>query len=387
MSEIYINAYGAVCNLGNSISEIFTNALDINANFLTNDDNIVKGKTFPLGKIKTELPQIKNIENLEKYNLRCNRILLHCLNQIESDVQNAIKKYGKNRIGIVIGTTNSGIDEYEISKDIDHSQIGNPAGFLQKYLKLDGYYSGVSTACTSGIKAFSTAQKLLQNDICDAVIAGSVDALSKMPVFGFHSLEVLSGRPSLPFSKNRNGINIGEGGGLFLLEKEANQNSIRIKGIGETSDAYHCATPDPKGIQASTAIKKALEQANLKPLDIDYINLHGTGTISNDLMEANAVYNVFQSNVPVSSTKSMTGHCLGASAGVETALCCALLDKKINPKNYILPHKYDGEYDTNLPQLKMTEYNETKHRLENVMCNAFGFGGSNAVIILGKKGG
>lgn len=383
MCPIFINAYSSVCNIGNNVREMFSNALKQNADFFTVDGSIVKGSSFCFGKINTKLPEI----NEEKYNLRCNSILLECCLQIKSDIDRAVEKYGKDRVGIVIGTTNSGVDEYEISGDIDHSQIGNPAGFLHKYLGLNGYYSGVSTACTSGIKAFSTAKKLIENDICDAVIAGGVDALSKMPIFGFNSLEVLSDKRCLPFSKNRNGINIGEGGALFLLEKTRNENGIILSGIGETSDAYHCATPDPDGVQASKAIEAALQNAKLKPDDIDYINLHGTGTVSNDLMEANAVHRIFGNKVAASSTKSLTGHCLGASAAVEAALCCALLDKRINKDNSLLPHNYDGIYDISLPLLSLVEYGQsagTAAGLKNVMCNAFGFGGSNAVIVFGR---
>lgn len=383
MDKVYINAYSAVANTGDNISCMFQNILKEGADFLAPDDSVVKGSSFYLGRIKTELPEIKD----EKYNLRCNRILLYCVEQIKDKIDAAVARYGNDRVGIVIGTTNSGVDEYELSGDIDHSQIGNPAGFLHKFLGLNGYYSGVSTACTSGIKAFSTAKKLLDNNVCDAVIAGAADALCKMPVFGFHSLEVLSDKPSIPFSKNRNGINIGEGAGVFLLEKEPDsKSSVLICAIGETSDAYHCATPDPEGVQAAKAIEIALSDSGLKSEDISYINLHGTGTISNDLMEANAVYKVFKNSVPVSSTKSQTGHCLGASAAVEAALCCAMLDDAVNRDGYLLPHKFDGEYDDKLPQLSLVKYGQKSGKIKYVMNNSFGFGGSNAVMILGKQG-
>lgn len=381
MDKVYINAYSAVANTGDNISCMFQNMLKEGADFLAPDDSVVKGSSFYLGRIKTELPEIKD----EKYNLRCNRILLYCVEQIKDKIDAAVTRYGNDRVGIVIGTTNSGVDEYELSGDIDHSQIGNPAGFLHKFLGLNGYYSGVSTACTSGIKAFSTAKKLLDNNVCDAVIAGAADALCKMPVFGFHSLEVLSDKPSIPFSKNRNGINIGEGAGVFLLEKEPDsKSSVLLCAIGETSDAYHCATPDPEGVQAAKAIEKALSDSGLNAEDISYINLHGTGTISNDLMEANAVYKVFKNSVPVSSTKSQTGHCLGASAAVEAALCCAMLDDAVNRDGYLLPHKFDGEYDDKLPQLSLVKYGQKSDKIKYVMNNSFGFGGSNAVMILGK---
>ncbi len=378
MTNIAITSYSAVCNLGTNIQEIFNNALIADSTVFSCDDSIVKGTKFFFGKVKQELPKIEN----PKFNTRTNALLLHCCSQIKTDIDNLIKKYSNKRIGVVIGTTNAGVNEYEISKDVFHSQIGSPAIFLKEHLKLDSYCAGVSTACTSGIKAFSTGVKLIENGICDAVLCGGSDSISKTPSFGFNALEVMTHDICKPFSKNRDGINLGEGAALFILEKS--DKGIQILGIGETSDAYHSATPDPEGVQASVAIEEALKKANINAQDIDYINLHGTGTVSNDLMESNAVYRVFQDKVPCSSTKSLTGHCLGASSAVESALCLAFLDETINKQKALLPHNYDGTYDDALPKIKLTNKNDKAEKQNYVMCNAFGFGGSNAVIIFGK---
>lgn len=381
MNGVYINSYSAVSNLGDDISSMFFHALDDRSNFLTLDDTVIRGEPFYFGEIKTSLPKI----NDEKYNTRCNSILLHCFGKIENEINTALTKYDKSRVGVVIASTNSGVDEYALRGDVDLAQIGNPAAFLRKYLGLTGFFCGISSACTSGIKAFSTARRLLSHDVCDAVIVGGVDSVSRTPVYGFHSLEILSGEQTIPFSKNRNGINIGEGGALFLLEKEkASDNSIKLCGIGETSDAYHCATPEPAGTQASRAIEFALDDSGLDRGDIDYINLHGTGTVTNDLMEANAVFRIFGGSVPASSTKSQTGHCLGASAAIEAALCCAMLDKSLNTERYLLPHRYDNVYDDKLPALSLVKYGQRADNIKYVMNNAFGFGGSNAVMILGS---
>ena len=381
MNGVYINSYSAVSNLGDDISSMFFHALDERSNFLTLDDTVIRGEPFYFGEIKTSLPKIDD----EKYNTRCNSILLHCFGKIENEINTALTKYDKSRVGVVIASTNSGVDEYALRGDVDLAQIGNPAAFLRKYLGLTGFFCGISSACTSGIKAFSTARRLLSHDVCDAVIVGGVDSVSRTPVYGFHSLEILSGEQTIPFSKNRNGINIGEGGALFLLEKEkTSANSIKLCGIGETSDAYHCATPDPEGIQSSKAIELALEDSGLDRGDIDYINLHGTGTVTNDLMEANAVFRILGGSVPASSTKSQTGHCLGASAAIEAALCCAMLDKSLNTERYLLPHRYDNVYDDKLPALSLVKYGQRADNIKYVMNNAFGFGGSNAVMILGS---
>ena len=164
----------------------------------------------------------------------------------------------------------------------------------------------------------------------------------------------------------------------FCLKK--NKDGIKIIGIGETSDAYQSATPDPQGVQAAEAIQIALEDAGLMPKDIDYINLHGTGTISNDLMEANAVYKVFGSGVPASSTKPVTGHCLGAAASIETFICYEIL----KGLRGIPEHIYDGEYDESLPKINLAGKNFASNDVKVCMCNAFGFGGTNAVLVLGK---
>ena len=352
---ISITKVSAICNLGENLDEIFENACC--------------GVLLP-HKITAELPLIAD----ESYNLRCNQILLHLYNQLEFDAS----KYNSERIGIVIATTNSGIDEYEESNNLEHLKISNPAEFLKEYIGAKGFTASVSTACTSGIKAFSTARKLLKNDICDVVIVGGVDPIAKLPVAGFSALEVLTNDLTNPFSKNRNGMNIGEGGALFVLEK--NVDGVKLLGIGETSDAYNAATPDPSAVQAINAINMALEEANLRPCDIDYINLHATGTIANDIMEARAVNEVFGDEVFASGTKPLTGHCLGAAASIETALCIKVLET-----GKMLPHIYDGEYDGELPKIKLVDKNNLQaDKMEVCMCNSFGFGGTNAVLIVGK---
>ena len=351
------------------MNEIFiTDACALFADKLTPDDKIVKGSRFYFGKIEKDFEPI----NDPKFDLRCNRVLKYLVDQLD------LTEFKKDEIGIVIGTTNSGIEEFETTENKHHAELGNPAEFLKWYLGTTNYAASVSTACTSGIKAFSTAVKLLENNVCKAVITGGIDTIARMPTYGFHALEVLSHEKTNPFSKNRRGISIGEGGALFLLTK--NSGDVKILGIGETSDAYHSATPDPEGTQAVKAIQTALDEAKLPPYGIDYINLHGTGTISNDLMEANAIYKVFGNKVPASSTKPITGHCLGAAAAVETYICYEILKGKRN-----LPIlNFDGEYDESLPKIQLVDKNISPANIKTCMCTSFGFGGTNAVLILGK---
>ena len=277
-----------------------TDASAVFADKLTLDDTIIKGGKFYFGKLEKDFEPI----DVERYDLRCNRVLKYLVDKLD------LSGFEKDEIGIVIGTTNSGIQEFEDSENKYHAELGNPAEFLKWYLGTKNYAASVSTACTSGTKAFSTAVKLLQNDVCKVVIAGGIDTLAAMPSYGFHALEVLSHEKSTPFSKNRDGIRLGEGGALYVLTKDVKMQKcldvksitnvgricksdneiVALLGIGETSDAYHSATPDPDGVQAVRAIQLALDDAGLKAEDIDYINLHGTGTVSDDLMEANEIY-------------------------------------------------------------------------------------------------
>ncbi len=368
-----------------------TDASAVFADKLTLDDTIIKGGKFYFGKLEKDFEPI----DVERYDLRCNRVLKYLVDKLD------LSGFEKDEIGIVIGTTNSGIQEFEDSENKHYAELGNPAEFLKWYLGTKNYAASVSTACTSGAKAFSTAVKLLQNDVCKVVIAGGIDTLAAMPSYGFHALEVLSHEKSNPFSKNRDGISLGEGGALFVLTKDVKMQKcldvksitnvgricksdneiVALLGIGETSDAYHSATPDPEGVQAVRAIQLALDDAGLKAEDIDYINLHGTGTVSNDLMEANAIYKVFGDNVPASSTKPFTGHCLGAAASIEAFICYQILKGERN-----LPiHKYDNEYDENLPKINLVNSNTENKKINTCMSTSFGFGGTNAVVIMGNK--
>lgn len=394
------------------MNEIFiTDASAVFTEKLIQDDTIIKGDKFYFGKLEKDFEPINN----ERYDLRCNRVLKFLVDKLD------LSEFGKDEIGIVIGTTNSGIEEFETSEDKHHAELGNPAEFLKWYLSTTNYAACVSTACTSGVKAFSTARKLLENGVCKAVIVGGVDTLASMPSYGFRALEVLSHEKTNPFSKNRNGISLGEGGALFVVVKAAEQlgseaetdldakmprdiearqssspetdhtsiptykipscSAVSLLGIGETSDAYHAATPDPDGVQAVKAIQEALDDANLKPEDIDYINLHGTGTISNDLMEANAIYKVFGDKVPASSTKPLTGHCLGAAASIEAFICYQILKGERN----IPIHKFDGEYDETLPKINLVTKNTPQKDVKICLSTSFGFGGTNAVVILAAK--
>ncbi|MCD7879713.1 MAG: hypothetical protein LUG16_07265 [Candidatus Gastranaerophilales bacterium] len=371
--SVCITKYDAICNLGNSINEIYINAIKGVSDCFETSDTVLGNQNTRLARIKSQLPNIDN----EFFNTRCNQLILKVLELVKDKINAIIQNYGKDNIAIVVATTNSGVEEFEHTNQICHSELGNPALFIKKHLDLNNYYATVSTACSSGIKAFSIARNLLNSEYSKAAIIIGVDSITKVPLYGFRSLEILSSKQTNPFGKEKTGINIGEAVSVFVLEKD--KKGIMVMGIGETSDIYHATTPNPEAYEAKEAIKKALLDAKLSPMDIDYINLHGTGTFANDLSEAKAVFDIFGTGVPVSSTKPLTGHCLGAAAGIETALCCALLD---NFNKKLFPHIYNGNFDDGLAPIKLVTPQEEFKHCKTCMCNSFGFGGTNAIMIL-----
>lgn len=390
-AKIFLSALGIVTALGSSKEDVLQNLLDGSLKNVVWRDDFVAGKKFRLASVLDQLPEIS--AKFKFHDTRCNRLLLASYLQIKNEVDEAIKKYGKKRIAIIIGSSSSGIDEgqkgidqfYKTQKypaDFDYSflEMGGPAKFLAEFLGIEGVFYTISTACSSGAKALASAQNLINLDICDAVLVGGSDSLCKLTVMGFDALESLSSEVSNPFSVNRNGITIGEGSALFLMTKE--KSAVELAGIGESSDAYHAVSPDPQGHGAAIAMKEALEKSGLKIADIDYINLHGTGTKLNDQMESLAVNNLFPNQPFCSSTKPLTGHTLGSSGIIEVGLCWLLLQ---NNNKKLPPHLWDGQFDNELPRLNLVKKGDEISELTTCLSNSFAFGGSNASVIIRKN--
>jgi 3-oxoacyl-[acyl-carrier-protein] synthase-1 len=214
----------------------------------------------------------------------------------------------------------------------------------------------------------------------DAVLVGGADSLCKLTVNGFAALESTSIGICNPMSRNRNGINIGEGAALFLMTRDS--ADIEFIGAGESSDAHHMSAPHPEGVGAEAAMRAALADARLDPADVDYLNMHATATVKNDEMEAKAMHRVFGSDVPASGTKPMTGHLLGAAGATELAFCWLALQADRLP-----PHVWDGEVDPGLPSFMPVGQGGTFRRQSRRLCmsNSFAFGGSNATLLIGDR--
>jgi 3-oxoacyl-[acyl-carrier-protein] synthase-1 len=322
---------------------------------------------------------------------------LAVLEQIRDQVTAAIERFGAERVGVVMGSSTSGIEEgenalrYRATSGIlpegysyPRQQMGTVSEIVSKALGARGPSYCVSTACSSSAKVFKSACNLISSGLCDCVVVGGFDSLCKLTTNGFSALELVSDEVTNPFSKNRKGITIGEGGALLVLERhdeaQLDDTVVCIAGVGESSDAYHISSPDPEGRGAIAAIKAALAQARVEPNEIGYINLHGTGTPHNDSMEARAVSAVFSSDVPCSSTKPLVGHMLGASGATEVAFCWMVLS---DSGNRLPPHIFDGALDPDLPALALVKPESLADRpIRYALSNSFGFGGSNCAVVL-----
>ena len=326
---------------------------------------------------------------------RNTRLLLAALEEIRDDVDREIVRHGRHRVGVVLGTSTSGIEASEraVAHALEHGslppefhyrqqEIGRLAPFLAEYLGLTGPAITVSTACTSSGLALVTARNLLRMGLCDTVITGGSDSLCRLTLNGFASLESIATTLCNPMSRNRCGINVGEAAALFILRREASE--LALLGAGASSDAYHISSPDPSGRGAETAMRAALTDAALNPGDgIGYLNLHATATPKNDEMESLAADRVFPDGVPCSGTKPLTGHTLGASAATELAFCWLTLHPQWNPGRRLPPHRWDGVADPALPSLRLTDADSRLDGPGICMSNAFAFGGNNLSLLIG----
>ncbi len=389
---VYLNEMGVVCALGTSHASVRSGLFANQPSGVAANTSLISGTELFLGAVTQPLSDLSVLPwNLRSRN---NALLLTALAQIRGAVDAAIDHYGAHRVAIVVGTSTAGIGEAQLAIaqhqasqklpgefHFNQQELGSPVMALNAVLGLSGPVVGISTACSSSAKALASAARLLNADMADAVITGGMDALCHFTVAGFSALEAVSTARCNPLSRNRCGINIGEGGALFLMTQ--NPGAVRLAGWGETSDAHHISAPAPRGTGALAAMRAALTRANITPADIDYINLHGTATHHNDSAECLAVHELFSNNVPVSSTKPLTGHALGGAGALEAALCWLTLQD--NPHGHLPPHWWDANPDPELPPLHIVASGEHLGRApKHLLSNSFAFGGSNASLVLAQ---
>lgn len=381
---IFISAVGMINALGNNVPEVAANltrgiapGMRARAGWLQGNSDAV------FGGVEAELPDIP--DTFAEHRSRNNQLLLAALAQIQPQVDDAIARYGRERIAVVMGTSTSGLDEGDKHVSQQHprwryaqQELGDPSRFLSHWLALDGPAFTLSTACSSSARAIISGRRLIEAGLADVAIVGGADTLSRMPINGFNSLESLSASRCQPFGRERSGITIGEGAGLMLLTREP--QPIALLGVGESSDAWHMSAPHPEGEGAIRAILQALKEAKLAPQDVGYINMHGTATPLNDKIESQVVNHIFGDTVPCSSTKHLTGHTLGAAGITEAGIAMLILQH-----NLPLPPQDFSQIpvDDTLPPCGLLHACAPLAR-PVILSNSFAFGGNNTSILLGR---
>ena len=338
--------------------------------------------------------------HLADFDCRNNRLAELALQQDDflAAVQTAVNRHGAARIGVLLGTSTSGILQTELAyrhrdaqgalpPDFHYAQTHNThslAAYVRARLGLRGPAMVVSSACSSSAKVFASAQRMIAAGLIDGAVVGGVDSLCLTTLYGFNALELLSTEPCRPFDAQRRGLSIGEAAAFVLLEAapaRPTDDAVLLLGAGESSDAFHMSSPHPDGLGARLAMQAALAQAGLQPEAIDYINLHGTATPSNDSAEGRAVSALFGASVPCSSTKGATGHTLGAAGGVEAVFALLALRHGLLPGGVgtaALDPAITGQ--AGLDYLLQTRAGSPRR----VLSNSFGFGGTNCSLVLAR---
>jgi 3-oxoacyl-[acyl-carrier-protein] synthase-1 len=395
---MYLNHLGVICALGHDTHEVWQNAVTGSQQGMQPSTlNLVDGSPILVGQVANNLlPSLAALA--PHYHTRNNQLAAAALDQVRVDIEHCKATFSAERIAVIVGTSTSGIAEGEqalkhhtqyqkLPESFHYSmqEMAAPADFVAHYYGLKGPRYSISIACSSSARALISAREMLANGLADAVIVGGVDSLCRLTLNGFRALESTSSGLCQPFSKQRDGINIGEASAFFIATREPLASAttpIRLSGAGHASDAYHMTAPEPEGRGAQLAIQAALQQAQLPAAAIDYINLHGTGTPLNDAMEANALTCLGLQHAWASSTKPMTGHTLGAAGALEAALCWLTLQ---DGEGHLPRHCYDGDYDDRLQPLPLvTKDSKLQRPAEHCLSNSFAFGGNNVALIFSR---
>jgi 3-oxoacyl-[acyl-carrier-protein] synthase-1 len=360
---------------------------------------------FETVNIDTHIGEVPGVDaqrlpkDLQIFDCRNNRLAELAMHEdgFFDAVQAAAARWGRRRVGVFIGTSTAGIMQTELAYRARDAASGalppsfvygtthnsfSVADYLRQRCGLEGPAVAVSAACSSSAKVFGSARRMIEAGLIDAALVGGTDSLCLTTLYGFHSLQLTSAAPCRPFDSARDGISIGEAAAFALLERvpeTLDGNSVLLYGVGESSDAYHMSAPHPEGLGAKRAMQAALDAASMQPGDIDYINLHGTATPSNDRSESQAVTSIFGPTTPCSSTKGATGHTLGAAGALEAVISALAIQNRLMP---------GGVHTTRVDPTLTAHYIRENRRasVNRVLSNSFGFGGTNCSLIFGRAG-
>jgi 3-oxoacyl-[acyl-carrier-protein] synthase-1 len=394
LTPLLLSAYTATTCLGRG--------LDATREALRDGRSGLAPCTFETVDLDTWVGEVADVDDeklpapLARYDCRNNRLTQLGLETdgFADHVREAIARYGRDRVGVFLGTSTAGILQTELAYRRRNPETGalpddfiyrtthnsfSLAEFTRAYFGLEGIALAISTACSSSAKVFAAAVRQIELGMVDAAIVGGVDSLCLTTLYGFASLQLTSREPCRPYDAARDGISIGEAAGFAFLERATNAapGSVLLLGSGESSDAYHMSSPHPEGLGARRAMEAALRAAGLAPDDIDYINLHGTSTPANDAAEGRAIAALFGDRVPCSSTKGATGHTLGAAGAVEATICALALVDGMLPGS---PGTAELDPEIAVQYVRATRPASVRYALSN----SFGFGGSNCSLVFGR---
>ena len=391
--RVYVAGIGLISSIGHSVEEGFQSLRSEYSGIgeLTLFDTKHAGN-LPVGEVK-----ISNKDLAEKLSLRphVTRTALLGIHAAREAVLNSGIDIKKWRTGLISATTVGGMDKTELFfrdfltdqkkgrlREVFDHECGRSTELIADDLGINNFISTINTACSSSVNSIAMGARLIKHNQLDVVVAGGTDALSKFTLNGFNSLMILDSRPCRPFDAGRNGLNLGEGAGFVILISDrvrAAENALPVayvSGFGNTNDAYHQTASSPEGRGSYSAIQNALSMSNLQPDQIDYINLHGTGTLNNDLSEGTAISRIYGENYPrLSSTKAFTGHTLGASGGIEAVFSVMAIKHQC-----VFPNL---RFENPIPEINIRtqlKYEENL-RIRNVMSNSFGFGGNCSSVV------
>jgi len=394
--RVHVAGLGVISAIGNSVPStldaLLTSASGIG--LLTLFDSVHRG-ALPVGEVKMSNVALAEILSLPFHLTRTALLGIHAAREAVASSGIDLTKW---RAGLISATTVGGMDKTELFFDdylkdqkkgrlrnvVNHG-CGKPTELIARDLGINKFISTINTACSSSTNAIALATRMITAGMLDVVVAGGADALTKFTLNGFNSLMILDTQPCRPFDAHRNGLNLGEGAGFIVLvsdkvkKAEGLNLTSYVNGYANTSDAFHQTASSPEGRGSFSAMQKALAMSNLNPNDIDYINLHGTGTSNNDLSEGTAITRLFGDRYPkLSSTKAFTGHTLGASGGIEAVISLLAIDHQC-----VFPNL---RFEDPIPEIGITPQLsfEAGLAINHVMSNSFGFGGNCSSIIFSK---
>ena len=398
MKDIVITGAGIVSAIGNDTSSVLVSLKNETSGIGEMRYLSSVHKELPVGEVKLSDNQLKDILGLPHEQIISRTTLLGAVALKQAvgklgiaEVKGQKSKGKGKRVVIINGTTVGGMDVTENLFPLTSHlspliiQLSHDCGSCTKDIAalcgISAEVCTVSTACSSALNAVILGAEMLKNDEADIVIAGGTEGLSKFHLNGFNTLMILDHQRCRPFDETRNGINLGEGAAYVVLQRKEDCNGAfkaYISGYSNACDAFHQTATSEEGTGPVLAMSQALKMSSLNTSDIDYVNAHGTGTPNNDLTESVAIKKVFGNDLPdISSTKAYTGHTTSASGAIELVICLLAMEHSFIPSNLGCTTPLQGGI--------VPSKGQTGCQVDNVMCNAFGFGGNDSSLIISKR--